>query len=29
MTHDLIRRVENLGHPRVMVVGDLVLDRYL
>ncbi len=29
MTHDLIRRVESLGHPRVTVVGDLVLDRYI
>ena len=29
MTHDLIRRVENLGHPRVAVIGDLVLDRYI
>jgi len=29
MTHDLIRRLENLGHPRVVVVGDLVLDRYI
>jgi D-beta-D-heptose 7-phosphate kinase/D-beta-D-heptose 1-phosphate adenosyltransferase len=29
MTHDLIRRLENLGHPRVVVVGDLILDRYI
>jgi D-beta-D-heptose 7-phosphate kinase/D-beta-D-heptose 1-phosphate adenosyltransferase len=29
MTHDLIRRLENLGQPRVVVVGDLVLDRYI
>ncbi|MFI5457108.1 MAG: D-glycero-beta-D-manno-heptose 1-phosphate adenylyltransferase [Isosphaerales bacterium] len=29
MTHDLIRRLENLGNPRVVVVGDLVLDRYI
>ena len=29
MTHDLIRRVETLGHPRVLVVGDLILDRYI
>jgi D-beta-D-heptose 7-phosphate kinase / D-beta-D-heptose 1-phosphate adenosyltransferase len=29
MTHDLIRRVEELGHPRVLVVGDLILDRYI
>jgi D-beta-D-heptose 7-phosphate kinase / D-beta-D-heptose 1-phosphate adenosyltransferase len=29
MTHDLIRRVETLGNPRVAVVGDLILDRYI
>src|SRR5579883_872380 len=29
MAHDLIRRVENLGHPRILVVGDLILDRYV
>src|SRR5436305_14459651 len=29
MGHDLIRRVEALGHPRVVVVGDLILDRYV
>ena len=29
MAHDLIRRVETLGHPRVLVVGDLILDRYV
>jgi D-beta-D-heptose 7-phosphate kinase/D-beta-D-heptose 1-phosphate adenosyltransferase len=29
MTHDLIRRVEQLGSPRVLVVGDLILDRYI
>jgi D-beta-D-heptose 7-phosphate kinase/D-beta-D-heptose 1-phosphate adenosyltransferase len=29
MTHDLIRRVETLGNPRVLVVGDLILDRYI
>ena len=29
MTHDLIRRVETLGHPRVLVIGDLILDRYV
>ena len=29
MTHDLIRRVEQLGHPRVVVIGDLILDRYI
>jgi D-beta-D-heptose 7-phosphate kinase / D-beta-D-heptose 1-phosphate adenosyltransferase len=29
MAHDLIRRVETLGHPRILVVGDLILDRYI
>ncbi len=29
MTHDLMRRVEQLGHPRVVVIGDLILDRYI
>jgi D-beta-D-heptose 7-phosphate kinase/D-beta-D-heptose 1-phosphate adenosyltransferase len=29
MAFDLIRRVENLGHPRLLVVGDLILDRYI
>ncbi len=29
MTHDLIRRMENLGSPRIAVVGDLILDRYV
>jgi threonine dehydratase len=29
MEHDLIRRVETLGHPRILVVGDLILDRYV
>ena len=29
MTHDLIRRMENLGSPRIVVVGDLILDRYI
>src|SRR4051812_45309544 len=29
MSHDLIRRVETLGNPRVLVVGDLILDRYI
>ncbi len=28
-TYDLIQRVENLGRPRVLVVGDLILDRYV
>ncbi len=29
MALDLIRRVESLGHPRILVVGDLILDRYI
>jgi D-beta-D-heptose 7-phosphate kinase/D-beta-D-heptose 1-phosphate adenosyltransferase len=29
MAHDLIRRVETWGHPRILVVGDLILDRYV
>jgi D-beta-D-heptose 7-phosphate kinase/D-beta-D-heptose 1-phosphate adenosyltransferase len=29
MAHDLIRRIEELGHPRIVVVGDLILDRYV
>src|SRR5205814_4039566 len=29
MAHDLICRVETLGSPRVLVVGDLILDRYV
>jgi D-beta-D-heptose 7-phosphate kinase/D-beta-D-heptose 1-phosphate adenosyltransferase len=29
MSFDLIRRVETLGHPRILVVGDLILDRYV
>src|SRR4051812_15201727 len=29
MAHDLIRRVEALGNPRILVVGDLILDRYI
>lgn len=29
MAHDLIRRIETLGHPRILVVGDLILDRYV
>ncbi len=29
MTHDLMRRLEELGHPRVVVIGDLILDRYI
>src|ERR1700760_1051161 len=29
MAYDLIRRVQSLGHPRLLVVGDLILDRYV
>jgi D-beta-D-heptose 7-phosphate kinase/D-beta-D-heptose 1-phosphate adenosyltransferase len=29
MSHDLIQRVEALGSPKVLVVGDLILDRYI
>jgi D-beta-D-heptose 7-phosphate kinase / D-beta-D-heptose 1-phosphate adenosyltransferase len=29
MRHDLVRRLEALGNPRVVVIGDLVLDRYI
>jgi D-beta-D-heptose 7-phosphate kinase/D-beta-D-heptose 1-phosphate adenosyltransferase len=29
MPHDLIRRVEQLGNPRIVVIGDLILDRYI
>src|ERR1700743_2113857 len=29
MAFDLIRRVQTLGHPRILVVGDLILDRYI
>jgi len=29
MAYDLIRRVQSLGRPRVLVVGDLILDRYI
>ena len=29
MIHDLVRRIEKLGSPRVVVVGDLILDRYI
>lgn len=29
MRHDLIRRLDGLGNPRVVVIGDLVLDRYI
>jgi bifunctional ADP-heptose synthase (sugar kinase/adenylyltransferase) len=29
MAFDLIRRVQSLGRPRLLVVGDLILDRYI
>jgi D-beta-D-heptose 7-phosphate kinase/D-beta-D-heptose 1-phosphate adenosyltransferase len=29
MTRDLVRRIEKLGSPRVVVIGDLILDRYI
>jgi D-beta-D-heptose 7-phosphate kinase/D-beta-D-heptose 1-phosphate adenosyltransferase len=29
MSEDLIRLVQNLGRPRVVVVGDVMLDRYV
>src|SRR4051794_30731066 len=29
MTADLIELVQNLGQPRVLVVGDVMLDRYI
>src|ERR1700722_12947980 len=29
MNTDLIELVQTLGHPRVLVVGDLMLDRYV
>jgi D-beta-D-heptose 7-phosphate kinase/D-beta-D-heptose 1-phosphate adenosyltransferase len=29
MAFDLIRRVQALGRPRLLVVGDLILDRYV
>ena len=29
MAYDLIRRVSTLGKPRILVVGDLILDRYV
>lgn len=29
MGFDLIRRVQSLGNPRLLVVGDLILDRYI
>src|SRR3954453_20766188 len=29
MAHDLVARIRNLGNPRILVVGDLILDRYI
>ncbi len=29
MAFDLIRRVQSLGSPKILVVGDLILDRYV
>lgn len=29
MSHDLIQVLQNLGHPHVLVLGDLILDRYI
>ncbi len=29
MAYDLIGRVANWGNPRIVVVGDLILDRYI
>ncbi len=29
MAHDLIKRVESLGNAKIVVVGDLILDRYI
>src|SRR3954463_6349306 len=29
MSADLIEMVQNLGRPRVLVVGDVMLDRYV
>ncbi len=29
MAFDLIRRVEMLGRPHILVIGDLILDRYV
>ena len=29
MSADLIELVQRLGQPRVLVIGDLVLDRYV
>ena len=29
MSYHLIDTVQQLGHPRLLVVGDLILDRYI
>src|SRR6266536_1331135 len=29
MSADLVELVQRLGHPRVLVVGDVMLDRYV
>jgi D-beta-D-heptose 7-phosphate kinase/D-beta-D-heptose 1-phosphate adenosyltransferase len=29
MSADLVELVQNLGHPRVLVIGDVMLDRYV
>lgn len=29
MAMDLVKRVEHMGNPRIVVVGDLILDRYI
>ena len=29
MSHDLTNLVRNLGHPKVLVIGDIILDRYI
>src|SRR5581483_7497410 len=29
MSYHLIEIMERLGHPRILVVGDLILDRYV
>src|SRR5438046_1009100 len=29
MSADLVKLIENLGKPKVLVVGDIMLDRYI
>jgi D-beta-D-heptose 7-phosphate kinase/D-beta-D-heptose 1-phosphate adenosyltransferase len=29
MSHDLLDALQDLGHPRILVVGDAILDRYI